>query len=69
MKKQDLIYQAASEAVMRARIEISKVLSKQDFEKVDEHLYKAMNDAGEHAVKAYRADARRFVSGRQLFKR
>ena len=66
MKKADLIYQAATEAVLKARIEISKILDKQDFDKVDEHLHKAMNDAGSFAVKAHKADARKYKNGRQL---
>lgn len=64
--KEQLIYDAASEAVLESRIEISKLLSKEDWERVDEVLHKAMRNAGDWAVKAHRADARMVKTARQL---
>jgi len=71
VNKKSLIYQAASEAVMRSRIELNKYLCSRlpsnQAEAVDNELSKAMHRAGEFAVRAYEADARKISALPQLF--
>ena len=66
MRKEQLIYEAASEAVFRARRIIASLLNESDFQRVDDVLSTAQHSAGEWAVAAKQADARKIKSTAQL---
>lgn len=57
MNKEDMIYQAASEAVLNARVRIR--LSTFTKDKVDDILSDAQHLAGQYAVEAFRQDGRK----------
>ena len=70
MKKRDVIYQAAAEAVMLARVEIRQaenlVYDKIAGDQIDEILSRAQHQAGVFALLAVDADARKTPSVQAL---
>ena len=70
MNKRDLIYGAASEAVMQSRIKLRRLLRDRlndaDLDEVETELYQAMCRAGQFALNAYDCDARKIKSVPQL---
>lgn len=68
MSKEQLIYNAASEAVTRARLIMSNLLTGDDLRRVDDVLYHAQRNAGDWAVLAHKADARKIKNVNQLLR-
>jgi len=67
MNKRQLIYNCASEAVMRARVKIYQMKTPAGFkDEIDLILSSAMCDAGNFALKAVDADARRVKQIEQI---
>lgn len=69
--KEQLIYDCVTEAVMQARIEVGKrssLFTEEQKTLLDDLLYKAQLRAGSWAVKAHRADGRKFKTAVSLLR-
>lgn len=70
MNKGQLIYEAASEAVMELRLHVRMAYPDgHPARDLDADMARAQNKAGEYALKAFKADARKVSSVRQLLRR
>jgi len=70
MKKEDLIWEAASEGVIVTRMGLHRLLvdklSFADYSAVDTELHRCEIRAANYAVKAYRADCTKIKNVKQL---